>query len=80
MKVLLFLRKCFQITDTVIERELTRLSDPSHMHHTSEPESSLMIEDLQQAQRKIDNLLNVIEQRMASLKTWIPPTISFLGV
>lgn len=80
MKVLHFLNKCFQITDRVIQHEITRLSDSSRMHPTSEPMSTLMIEELQQAQHKIDNLLDTIEQRMVSLQTWIPPTIPFLGV
>jgi len=46
---------------------------------SSNPSSPFTIEELQQAQNKVQDLLATIEKRMATLKTWIPPTMPFLG-
>jgi len=46
---------------------------------SSNPSSPFTLEELQQAQKKINDLLTSIEIRMATLKTWIPPTMPFLG-
>jgi hypothetical protein len=41
--------------------------------------SSFTLEELQEAQHKIHHLLQAIEERMETLKTWIPPTMPFLN-
>jgi hypothetical protein len=47
--------------------------------YPSSSSSPFTLEELQQAQSKIIDLLASIEKRMATLKTWIPPTMPFLG-
>lgn len=41
--------------------------------------SSFSLEELYQADYTIKNLLDVIEQRMEELQTWIPPTMPFIN-
>lgn len=80
MKVLTFLNKCFEITRDVIQQEIdTILGRSSPMKKSSSSSSTFTLEELQQVQSKINDLLTIIEKRMATLKTWIPPTMPFLG-
>jgi len=56
------------------------LGTPETIKKSSYPSSSpFTLEELQQAQSKINDLIASIEKRMATLKTWIPPTMPFLG-
>jgi hypothetical protein len=52
---------------------------PETIKKSSNSASPFTLEELQQAQNKINDLLASIEKRMATLKTWIPPTMPFLG-
>ena len=70
LQVLIFLNRCFRITNKVLQRELNRLFDST---------SLLTVEELQRAQSKVKELLRTIEKRMTMLKTWVPPTVPFLG-
>jgi len=80
IKVLTFLNKCFEITHNVIQREIDQmLGMPETTKKSLNPASPFTLEELQQAQSKINDLLASIEKRMAALKTWIPPTMPFLG-
>ncbi len=80
IKVLTFLTKCFEITRNVIQREIDHmLGLPETIKKSSNPSSPFTLEELQQAQSKVNDLLTTIEKRMATLKTWIPPTMPFLG-
>lgn len=80
LKVLTFLNKCFEITRDVIQQEIDYiLGRPLTMKKSSNAPSSFTLEELQQAQSKINDLLTNIEKRLATLKTWIPPTMPFLG-
>lgn len=82
MKVLTFLNKCFEITRTVIQREIDHMlgvTDIINKKSSGPSASPFTLEELQQAQSKINDLLTSIEKRMATLKTWIPPTMPFLG-
>lgn len=80
VKVLTFLNKCFELTHNVIQREIDHmLGVNTIIKKSSNPSSPFTIEELQQAQNKVQDLLATIEKRMATLKTWIPPTMPFLG-
>lgn len=79
-KVLAFLNKCFLITHKVIQYEINAvLSSSVTQKKSNYNPSPLTLEELQQAQSKINDLLMGIEKRLATLKTWIPPTMPFLG-
>merc|ERR1711939_948144 len=77
IKVLTFLNKCFELTRNVIQREIDQMIGmPETIKKSSNPASSpFTLEELQQAQNKINDLLTSIEKRMQTLKTWIPPTM-----
>jgi hypothetical protein len=77
--MLKFLNNCFQITNTLIQREINRLLDVSNTNKKSLFSLSFTLEELQEAQSEINNLLDVINERMDILKTWIPPTMPFLN-
>ena len=80
MKVLTFLNKCFEITRDVIQQEIDSILGRSlTMKKSSNAPSPFTLEELQQVQSKINDLLTIIEKRMGTLKTWIPPTMPFLG-
>ncbi|CAF0731100.1 unnamed protein product [Adineta steineri] len=79
IKVLTFLNKCFELTHKVIQREIDRMLGTSETMKKSSIPSPFSLEELQQAQVKINDLLIKIEKRMDTLKTWIPPTMPFLG-
>ncbi|CAF0794371.1 unnamed protein product [Adineta ricciae] len=80
MKILRFLKSCFQITNTIIQREMARLQTSSDIAKKSFISSIFTAEELEGAQLKINNLLDVIEQRMLALKTRPPPpTMPFLS-
>ena len=80
MRVLTFLNKCFEITHKVIQHEIDHmLGMPNTRKKSSNAPSPFTLEELQQAQSKINDLLISIEKRVATLKTWIPPTMPFLG-
>jgi hypothetical protein len=55
------------------------LGIPETIKKSSSSSSPFTLEELQQAQSKINDLLTSIEKRMSTLKTWIPPTMPFLG-
>ena len=79
-KVLAFLNKCFMITHKVIQYEINSVLGASAEQKKSNPVASpFTLDELQQAQSKVNDLIMGIERRMASLKTWIPPTMPFLG-
>lgn len=71
MKILKFLNNCFRIADTFIRRE---------MIHPRFFSSLFTFEELERAHQQINDLLRVIDTRMNTVKTWIPPTIPFLNV
>ncbi|CAF0777706.1 unnamed protein product [Rotaria sordida] len=80
MKVLTFLNKCFELIRNVIQREINYMLEMSEIQNkSSHSQSPFTLEELKQAQRKTDDLLASIEKQMESLKTWIPPTMPFLG-
>ncbi|CAF0973979.1 unnamed protein product [Adineta ricciae] len=80
MKILRFLKSCFQITNTIIQREIARLQTSSGVAKKSFISSIFTAEELEKAQLKISNLLDVIEQKMLELKTRpLPPTVPFLS-
>ncbi|CAF5005073.1 unnamed protein product, partial [Rotaria sp. Silwood1] len=79
MKVLTFLTKCFELTRNVIQRELDLMLATSETPDKPLHSSPFTLEELQQAQRKLNDLLTSIEKQVESLKTWIPPTMPFLG-
>lgn len=79
IKILQFLNKCFQVTDEIIQREIHQLLNPPNTNKKSLTSSSFTLEELQEAQHKIHNLLDVIRERIAILKAWIPPTMPFLS-
>ncbi|UJR20668.1 hypothetical protein I4U23_023789 [Adineta vaga] len=78
-KILRFLQSCFQITNTIIQREILRIQNPSSVSKKSFLSSTFTLEDLEEAQNKIYNLLDTIEQKIAVLKTRPPPTMPFLS-
>lgn len=80
IKVLTFLNKCFEITHDVIQREIDRMVGmPSAVKKSSNGSPSFSLEELQQAQSKVNDVLASIEKRMGAMKAWIPPTMPFLG-
>ncbi|CAF2989899.1 unnamed protein product [Rotaria sp. Silwood2] len=80
MKVFTFLNKCFELTRNVIQREVDFMLGMSETQRNSAHSSSpFTLEELKQVQRKINDLLTSIEKQMEPLKTWIPPTMPFLG-
>ncbi|CAF0849767.1 unnamed protein product [Adineta ricciae] len=85
VKVLTFLNKCFEMTHDVIQREIDRMIGMPVSTLTTVKKSSrttstpFTLEELQQAQSKVNEVLTSIENRMAALKAWIPPTMPFLG-
>ena len=85
VKVLTFLNKCFEMTHDVIQREIDRMIGMPTSALTAVKKSSrttstsFTLEELQQAQGKVNEVLTSIENRMAALKAWIPPTMPFLG-
>lgn len=79
LKILKFLNKCFRTTKILIEMEIKSLSDVSNTNTKSLFSLSFTLEDLQEAENKINILLYVIDERVNTLKTWIPPTMPFLN-
>ncbi|CAF3358512.1 unnamed protein product [Rotaria socialis] len=80
MEVLSFLNKCFELTHKVIQREIDyMLGMPGTQKKSSYPPPIFTLEELKQAQKKVDELLTSIQKQIQSLKTWIPPTMPFLG-
>lgn len=80
MKVLSFLNKCFELTRNVIQREMDYMLGMSGAQKkSSHVQPPFTLEELQQAQRKVNDLLTNIQKQTESLKTWIPPTMPFLG-
>ncbi|CAF0774064.1 unnamed protein product [Didymodactylos carnosus] len=69
-KLLLFLKKCFESTIERINQELVQPSNDK---------STLTLEDFQQAELKVQDILQVIQKRLAMVKSYIPPTMPFLG-
>jgi hypothetical protein len=74
------LNRCFQLADTVIQREINHISAVSTMDKKSLTSPLIILEELYQSRDRIRGLLNIIEKRMAILKRWFPPTMPFLGV
>jgi hypothetical protein len=79
VKILKFLKNYFQIINTLIQHEINRLSNVSNANKKSLFSISFTLKDLQEAQNKINSLLQIIEQQMDILKIWIPPTMPFLN-
>jgi hypothetical protein len=73
------LDRCFKLTNIFIQHEIYRILNASSTNKKSAFILTLTLEELQQAQHKINNLLYVIDKRMAMLKSFIPPTMPFLG-
>ncbi len=68
------------MTRNVVQREIDHLLGVSEtIKNSSNPSSPFTLVELQLAESKINDLLTIIEKRMATLKTWIPPTMPFLG-
>ena len=64
----------------MIQNEIDRmLGMPATIKKSTNPSSPFTLDELQQAQSKVNDLLVSIEKRMATLKAWIPPTMPFLG-
>ena len=80
MNVLTFLYRCFRLAQSVIERDLSQMLEPSNKKPTSLISATLTIEQLQKAQSQLNDLQQTIKKRIDLLQTWIPPTIPFLGV
>jgi hypothetical protein len=79
LQILKFLDKCFRLTKIIIQHEISRILNVSNTNKEALVLSSVPLKELQQTQHEIDNLLYVIKERMTALKSWIPPTIPFLG-
>jgi len=79
LKIVKFLKNCFQIIDTLIQGEINRLLDISNTNKKSPFSIPFTFKELQEAQRKMNSLLQIIEQKMTILKTWIPPTMPFIN-
>lgn len=71
IKILQFLNNCFRLTDTFIRREMIQ---PRFFA------SLFTFDELERAHQQINELLRVIDIRLNTVKTWIPPTIPFLNV
>ena len=79
LKVLTFLHKCFEITHKMIQKEINRVAGSFEMNLSFDSSSSFNLEELRRAQAKVNDLLMSTEDRLVALKTWIPPTMPFLG-
>jgi hypothetical protein len=81
IKVLIFMNKCFALTRQLVDREIQQLKRTATTTNNKSSYStvSFTLDELQHVQSKIDDLLIGIEQRLVTLRTWIPPTMPFLG-
>lgn len=80
IKVLTFLNRCLEITRMMIQYEIDgKLNDKQNPGENSHRQLSYSLDELDQAQQKVEDLLLVVEQRLNDLKNWLPPTIPFLG-
>ncbi|CAF1369194.1 unnamed protein product [Adineta steineri] len=79
LKILHFLKNCFQITHAIIQQEINYITDMLIVNKKSSAAPLQTITELQEAQDKIETLINVIDERTMLLKTWVPPTIPFLS-